>query len=1044
MSVHKEIKLEDEICADLSAAGWFQDPADSFKVDRVTALYIADTIAWIKSNQPEAWDAIEKAHGSSAPKVLADRLRKELDTKGTLRVLREGIDFIGLKKSIDLCQFRPSLAMNADLEAKYKANRLRVIRQVRYSVHHENTIDLVFFLNGIPVATCELKSDYTQSVKDAIYQYKTDRLPVFKAKNAPEPLLAFPGGALVHFALSNSEAAMTTRLSGLDTSFLPFNQGHAGGAGNPPKAGIATDYLWKEVLRRDSFLQILHRYLIPKKNARKQLTDVIFPRYHQLVVTRKLVAAILKDGPGGKYLVQHSAGSGKTNSIAWTAHFLADLHDENDKKVFDTVIVISDRTVLDDQLQEAIMAFERTQGVVSVIKGEGASKSKELAEALSSGKKIVVCTIQTFPFALDEVKRLSATKGKRFAVIADEAHSSQTNETAAKLKLVLSEAELADLSDGGEIGAEDILSAQMSAKANEASGAAITYVAFTATPKDKTLQLFGTRPDPKQPPSNENKPAPFHVYSMRQAIEEGFILDVLKTYTSYKVAFSLAHGDKELGSDEVDKSAAMKGIMGWVKLHEYNIAQRVQIVVEHFRKHVSPLLGGQAKAMVVTGSRKEAVRWQKAIRKYIAEKGYKIDTLVAFSGEVIDPDSGPDPFTEHSKDLNPRLSGQDIRTAFKGGEYSILLVANKFQTGFDEPLLCAMYVDKRLGGVQAVQTLSRLNRCHPGKDQTYVVDFVNDPQDILESFKPYYETAELAGVTDPYIVHELKSKLDSQTLYDEFEVERVVRVALKGASAKHSELDAAITPVAGRILKLYSQARNVFESSKGRSKSWRAAKEEMDALVLFKRDIQSFVRIYGFLSQIFDYGNTDIEKRSIFFRLLAPLLDFGREKDGVDLSALKLTAYTIKSLGTQNLVLSDGEAMPITTIIDGGTGEVQDTQKVALRDLIAKVNELFMGELTPGDKLVYVNDVIKGKLMESEKLAEQAANNTKEQFAASPDLANELLAAVMDALNAHTEMSKQALDSASLREKMKSVLLGPGMLWEGLRARQLTQEKWQD
>lgn len=484
--------------------------------------------AWIKASQPNTWDSIEKSHGASAPKVVADRLRKALDSQGTLSVLRQGFDMIGLKQPVAMCQFKPALGMNADLQAKYAANRLRVVRQVRYSVHHENSIDLVLFLNGIPVATCELKSHYTQSVQDAIYQYKTDREPLYKPKNAPEPLLAFPGGALVHFAVSNTEAAMTTRLAGLDTTFLPFNLGNDGGAGNPPKAGIATDYLWKEVWQRDSFLQILGRYLVPVKNTKKQLVGWIFPRYHQLAVTRKLVAAVTQEGPGGKYLVQHSAGSGKTNSIAWTAHFLADLHDAKDQKVFDTVIVISDRTVLDDQLREAIMSFERTLGVVAVVTGEGSSKSKELAEALSAGKKIVVCTIQTFPFALEEVRKLAATKGKRFAVIADEAHSSQTNETAAKLKLVLSAAELAEMQDGGDVSAEDILAAQMAAKAG-GEDAGITYVAFTATPKDKTLHLFGTRPDPTRPPAPDNIPAPFHVYSMRQAIEEGFILDVLKT-----------------------------------------------------------------------------------------------------------------------------------------------------------------------------------------------------------------------------------------------------------------------------------------------------------------------------------------------------------------------------------------------------------------------------------------------------------------------------------------------------------------------------------
>ncbi len=1056
MSIHKEIHLEEEICADLKAAGWLHDAADASRYDRPQALFVDDAIAWIQASQPKAWDIIVKSHGAAASRVVAERLRKSLDSQGTLSVLRQGFEMIGLKHAVAMCQFKPALAMNADLQARYAANRLRVVRQVRYSVHHENSIDLVLFVNGIPVATAELKSHYTQGVQDAVYQYKTDREPVFKPKNLPEPLLAFPGGALVHFAVSNVAAEMTTRLAGLDTTFLPFNQGNAGGAGNPPNPkGIATDYLWKEVWQRDSFLQILGRYMVPVKNRKKQLVGWIFPRYHQLTVTRQLVAAVTKEGPGGKYLVQHSAGSGKTNSIAWTAHFLADLHrtDETgqEQKVFDTVIVISDRTVLDDQLREAILSFERTQGVVAVITGEGASKSRELAEALSAGKKIVVCTIQTFPFALEEVRKLAATRSKRFAVIVDEAHSSQTNETAAKLKMVLSAAELAELADGGGVSAEDILAAQMAAKAGEGqegseqAGAThgithgITYVAFTATPKDKTLQLFGTRPDPARKPAPDNIPAPFHVYSMRQAIEEGFILDVLKTYTSYKVAFSLAHHGQDgvtvIGSNEVDQSDAMKGIMGWVRLHEYNIAQRVQVVVEHYRKHVAGLLGGQAKAMVVTGSRKEAVRWQRATRQYIADHGYRMDALVAFSGEVIDTESGPDPFTENSKELNPKLAGQGIREAFKSGDYQLLLVANKFQTGFDEPLLCAMYVDKRLAGIQAVQTLSRLNRCHPGKDQTYVVDFVNDPADILAAFKPYYETAELAGVTDPYIVTELKAKLDGQALYDPFEVDRVVHVALKGQRAKPSELDAATTPVASRLLHAFAEAKRAFDAAGGDADRAKAAKDTMDSLILFKSDIAAYVRIYGFMSQIFDYGNTDVEKRAIFFRLLHPLLTYGREREGVDLSALKLTAYTIKSLGDSALRLQASEHVKLFPTTESGSGEVQDKATIELAELIAKVNDLFEGDLTPNDKLVYVKDVIRGKLMESEKLVEQAENNTKEQFKNSPDLDHEIDDAVIDALAAHTEMSKQALQSPKVRADLKNLLMGAGLLWEGLRAR---------
>ena len=449
MSVHKEIKLEDEICDRLAHQGWIYEVDANTRYDRALALFPEDVAAWVQATQPKAWDIIHASHGVNAQKVLCERVRKALDGQGLMDVLREGFDMMGLRKPLSMCQFKPALAMNADLQARYVANRLRVVRQVRYSEHNGNNIDLVLFVNGIPVATIELKSHYTQSLADAISQYQTDRLPTVPGKNATEPLLSFPGGALVHFAVSNSEAAMATRLKGLDTVFLAFNQGKDGGAGNPVKKGIATDYLWEKVWQRDSWLQILGRYVVPVKNDKKQLSGWIFPRYHQLMVTRKIVAAVLSEGAGTKYLIQHSPGSGKTNSIAWTAHFLADLHDADQKKVFNTIIVISDRTVLDSQLREAIMSFERTQGVVAVISGDGTSKSKELAEALASGKKIVVCTIQTFPFALDKVRELSATEGKRFAVIADEAHSSQTSKTAGDLKEVVNAAESALLYEDG-------------------------------------------------------------------------------------------------------------------------------------------------------------------------------------------------------------------------------------------------------------------------------------------------------------------------------------------------------------------------------------------------------------------------------------------------------------------------------------------------------------------------------------------------------------------------------------------------------------------
>jgi type I restriction enzyme R subunit len=1037
-AIHNEIRFESEICADMAAIGWLYTPPgdgsespDAKLYDREHALFPDDLTDWIASTQPDIWATITKSHGSAATKEVLNRLREALDKHGTLHVLRNGFEILGLRKPVEVAQFRPALAMNADLQARYAANRLRVVRQVRYSLHNENELDLVLFLNGLPVATVEIKTDYTQAVEDAVYQYKKDRQPRVPGKNAIEPLLSFPGGALVHFALSNSEVQMTTLLNGFDTVFLPFNQGNHGAAGNPvnPK-GYATDYLWKSVWQKDSLLELLGRYLVPEKNDKKQLKRIVFPRFHQIRATRKIVNAVLKDGPGDKYLIQHSAGSGKTHSIAWTANFLADLHDTANAKVFDTVIVVSDRTVLDDQLQEALDAHQRTKGVVAFIKGDGASKSKELAKALAESKKIVACTLQTFPFALSEVKKLAATKGKRFAVIADEAHSSQTNETAAALKILLSDKSAVELSEMEEVSAEDLLiAAGMQAKAaGKESG--ITYVAFTATPKDKTLQLFGTRPDPSRPPADDNRPEPFDTYSMRQAIEEGFILDVLQNYTPYKMAFNLAHAG---ASVKVDEGAAKAGIMGWVQLHEYNIAQRVGIVVEHFNAHVEPLLGGQAKAMVVTSSRLEAVRWQKAIQKYIQSKGYKINTLVAFSGEVIDPETSPDPLTETSKTLNPMLGGKSIREAFQGrngqrGDYAVLLVANKFQTGFDEPLLCGMYVNKRLDGVQAVQTLSRLNRAYPGKTTTYVVDFVNDPDDILKAFKPYYETAELEGVTDPYIIYDLRAKLDALGFYDHIEVDAVARAVVFGG--RQSELDAVLVPVSNRLLSRFNIAKSTFKANEPDSEIAKSAKDEMEALLLFKRDIGSYVRLYGFLCQVFDYGNTDIEKRSIFFKLLQRLLTFDREIETVDLSALALTHYTLKDMGKRNLPLGGGEQIKPSG--DAGSGKVQDKNKDSLDAIIAKVNDLFVGDLSPGDKLVYVNDVIKGKLLECEILIQQAENNTKQQFANSPDLEKQIMNAVMDALSSFTDMSKQALESAKIRLELKEILLGPVGLYEAL------------
>jgi len=1037
MSLHQEHHFEAEICRDLAARGWLYAEGDAAHFDRASGLYLPDLLAWVQATQPENWQRLSKTHGAALPQVLAERLRKNLNERGTLDVLRRGVEMLGLSAPLELAQFKPALALNPAIQARYAANRLRVVRQVCHSPNNpRDALDLVLFLNGIAVATAELKSNFTQSVQDAVDQYRFDRHPQPKG-GVPEPLLGFPGGALVHFAVSQSEVMMATRLAGPATTFLPFNRGNAGGAGNAPNpAGYATAYLWEEVWARESWLDILHRYLICKRNDKKQPQAVVFPRYHQLVATRALVADVLEKGPGERYLIQHSAGSGKTNSIAWTAHFLADLHDAQHHKLFDSVLVVSDRNVLDAQLQEAIFDFERTSGVVASITHESGSKSAQLGQALKDGKKIIVCTIQTFPFALQAVQELAATEGKRFAVIADEAHSSQTGEAAAKLKALLSAQEWAELQDGGEVDTEALLAAQMAARSGGAAKG-LTYVAFTATPKQKTLELFGRKRAEDGP---DGLPQPFHVYSMRQAIEEGFILDVLKNYTSYKLAFKLAHDGQEWDDKQVERSTAMKGLMQWVRLHPYNIASKVQIVVEHFRENVQPLLEGRAKAMVVVGSRKEAVRWHKAIRAYIARQNYPLGVLVAFSGEVHDGESFADAVTETSDLLNPGLRGRDIREVFKGADYHLLLVANKFQTGFDQPLLCGMYVDKMLGGIQAVQTLSRLNRAHPGKDTSYVLDFVNDPAEVLKAFKTYYETAELEAVTDPHQVYDLRAKLDASGHYDDYEVERVAKVDLD-PNGTQKALDAAIAPVADRLLKRYKAAQQARAAADAAAdaehdgKASQAAKDTLDALLLFKSDMGAYVRLYAFLSQIFDYGNTGIEKRFLFYKRLIPLLDFGRERDTVDLSKVVLTHHTLKNAGRQPLSLNADGSYKLAAMDAVGSGSVQEKSQAYLVEIIQKVNGLFEGELSDDDQLVYVNGVLRGKLLENDTLMQQAASNSKEQFANSPDLGRALMDAIIDAFEAHQTMSSQALGSERVRDGLKDILLGPAQLYEALRAR---------
>src|SRR5690554_6091814 len=900
MADSREARFQQDIIEAMTAHGWKTGPASGY--DRASALYTEDLLGYVREAWPERWEKFCKANPRAPEQVFVQKVVRELDRAGTLEVLRHGFKVPGVK--FDLCSFQPDHGMNPDSLARYRANRLRVVPEVSYSPHarekgkggdnagqnYNPRLDLVLFVNGIPTATLELKSQFKQTVENAKRQYRQDRPIKDPVTRKPEPLLTFKRGALVHFAVSQAEVAMTTKLAGSSTYFLPFNRGtEDGGAGNPPAPdaqSYATAYLWEEVFAPDAWLKVLGRFLhleqetVEDFHGRRSLKEtLIFPRYHQWEVVNRLVQATLAEGPGRRYLVQHSAGSGKSNSIAWAAHQLANLYGDDGKKLFNSVIVVTDRTVLDSQLQETIYQFEHAHGVVCPITRDvgNQSKSEQLAEALASNTRIIIVTIQTFPALFDALDKRPQLAEGNYAVIADEAHSSQTGSSANKLKALLAAAGETVEGDSGselEISAEAMLEA---AVASRRPSERISYYAFTATPKAKTLELFGRAPDPDLPASGDNLPEPFHLYSMRQAIEEGFILDVLTNYVTYSTAWKLAHPDGE--EQEVDSKKASRTLAKWVRLHPYNIAQRVEVIVEHYRDNVRHLLDGQAKAMVVTASRQEAVRYQLAMRDYIAEQGYDdVHPMVAFSGSVPADEVIPEEVTETSRLLNPGLKGRDLAEAFDTDDFNVMIAANKFQTGFDQPKLCAMYVDKKLQGVDCVQTLSRLNRLFPGK-QTFILDFYNDEQEILDAFAPYYRKAELADVSDPSVVYDLQRSLDASGIYHWPEVEGFAR-AFFDPKAPASSLSYYCRPAQDRFKHKYQalleqqqtwkEARRIAEDN-GDDKGLKRAEQELkeagttrDELDLFRKNLQSFVRAYEFLSQIVTFDDPELEQLCVY------------------------------------------------------------------------------------------------------------------------------------------------------------------------------------
>ena len=1082
-NVTYESVFQADIVTQMQAQGWQLGYSSGYTAE--TALYEQDVLDFVQTTQPQEWEKFCRTFPIDSERHFITALVKQLNkadehstdqasrTYGTLGVLRHGLKIRNARFS--LCQFKPEHSLNPEIMARYEANICRVVPEVVYSPHaslkdslkgetdgkvaKRNRIDVVLFVNGLPVTTMELKSEFKQSVKNAITQYKKTRLPKDPDTKKPEPLLTFKRGALVHFAVSQYEVYMTTRLAGDSTYFLPFNKGTKdGGAGNDipsDSSRYATDYLWNEVLTTDNLLAILGHFMhlqieeeedaIGRKSKRETM---MFPRYHQWDVVTKLVNAAITEGAGQKYLIQHSAGSGKSNSIAWTAHQLSTLYNSDGDKQFHSVIVITDRTVLDDQLQDTIYQFEHADGVVGKInrkEGDG-SKSEQLAAALVKSQPIIIVTIQTFPFVLKAIEDSSVLKSRRYAIIADEAHSSQTGSTARQLKEVLISGDIeSNADDDAPLSSEDSLDFIMDATlAARRSSPNLSYYAFTATPKPKTIELFGRLPNPDLPAASDNLPAAYHVYSMRQAIEEGFILDVLKNYTNYKVVYQLKQ-KLAAEDDEVDARRAKIKLNNWVRLHEHNIAQKVKIIIEHFNDNIKGLLGGQAKAMVVTGSRKEAVRYKLAFDNYIAEYGYRnINAMVAFSGEVTftdnDPDSGVllgEKFTESN--MNIGLKGRDMRKAFDSDDYQVMLVANKFQTGFDQPKLCAMYVDKKLTGVDCVQTLSRLNRTYKGKAEsgTFVLDFFNDPQDILEAFQPYYETATLADVSDPDQVFDLYEKLRVSGIFTKNEVEQFVE-AFYSKNKSNAAISNICKPAVERWQKRYKLAREQAQHAKvmlERTKAtgdvvlmtnaendYKGFKTDQDALEIFKKDLGTFTRQYEFMSQIVDYDDKELEKLSLYARNLQPLLrESFDDEDEVDLSNIVMSHYRVSILHQQHLKLQEGSS-ELEAGGGAGTATPKDIKEAFLSQVIERLNEVFAGEDFTENDMVNFQNTIWDKVTENEIVVKQFSNNSTDQIMLGgyPDAAMD---ALFESQEAYEGMTMHLLSNPNQFKKFIRLML---------------------
>ncbi len=916
------------------------------------ALDIHTLVGFVKATQPIMWQRFEKQCNSDPYKKFYKCFEDAVQIDGLLSVMRHGFKHRGM--DFKVCYFKPESTLNDVAVKRYGQNVCQCIRQWHYSQQNNNSVDMMLAINGIPVVAIELKNQLTgQTVDNAKLQWQYDR-------DQREPAFWLNHRILAYFAVDLYEAWMTTELKGTDTYFLPFNQGsngagNDGGAGNPQAEddNYVTSYIWENVLQKDSLLDIIQKFISfevkTEKKDGKNVTKkrLIFPRFHQLDVVRKLIADVRENGSGNNYLIQHSAGSGKSNSIAWTAYRLASLHNDTNEPVFTSVVIVTDRRNLDAQLQETITGFDHMFGSVCAI--DEKKSSKDLRDALNAGKRIIVTTLQKFPVIYEEV---DDTTDKRFAIIVDEAHSSQTGSSAIKLKAALADvsdalkeyAELEGKAEDELLDDNDRLVREMIAHGRHKN---LSFFAFTATPKGATLEMFGTE-------WNDGSYHPFHVYSMRQAIEEGFILDVLQNYTTYRTCYQIAKNTKD--NPDVPQSKALKTIKKYEELHPYNIQQKSAIIVETFRNVTKQKIKGKGKMMVVTSSRLAAVRYYHEIKNYLESNGYNdVEILAAFSGSIKDPDDKRDIEWTESK-LNGVNESQTKQIFHDEG--NILIVAEKYQTGFDEPLLHTMIVDKKLRGVKAVQTLSRLNRTHPDKQDTFILDFVNSKEDILKAFQPFYQETLLAQEINTDLIYKTQKMLREFKIYDDSDIENVNKIYFDEDKRKANKIQAAITNALLPIQRKYNDLNQ-------------------EQRYQFRKLCRTFVKWYEYITQIVRMFDKQMHDEYIFCSYLAKVVP-ADPKIPFDLGdRVKLKYYNLEKTyeGSIGLVKEEKGVYKTAKL----KKPVKMTETLSpLEQVIEKINQQYMGNFTDGDKVVIT--ALHQKLKNNKKLIKAAKTDGRQIF----------------------------------------------------------------